>query len=82
MLIHFKVAMDGRMKILVVEVSKRKCFTGTFKAKSGVTIVATNTLNIKKTRWLHLECIHELEMSHNIEDSLSSSFVFSRNPHM
>ena len=39
--------MGERMKILIVEVSKRKCFTGTFKAKPGV-IVATDMLKIKK----------------------------------
>ena len=40
-------------QILIVEISKRKYFTGTFKhstfkAKAGVTIVATNMLEIKK----------------------------------
>ena len=40
--------LDKRMKILIVEVFKRKCFTGTFKAKPGVMIIATNTLKIKK----------------------------------
>ena len=33
------------MNILIVEVSKRKCITATFKAKPGVTIAATNTVN-------------------------------------
>ena len=56
--------MDERMKILINEVSKRKCFTGTFKAKSGVIIVATDILKIKKIKWLRLGCIHELQMSH------------------
>ena len=41
--------MDERMKILIVEVSKRKRFTGIFKAKPGVIIVPTDTLEIKKT---------------------------------
>ena len=36
------------MKILIVEVSKWKCFTGTIKAKPGVTIIAANPLKIKK----------------------------------
>ena len=40
--------MDERMKILIVKVSKKKCFTGTFKAKLGVTIIATNPLKVKK----------------------------------
>ena len=40
--------MDERMKILIVEVFKRKCFTGTFIAKPGVTTAATNMLKIKK----------------------------------
>ena len=40
--------MDERMKILIVEVFKRKCFTGTFKTKPGVTIIATNPLKIEK----------------------------------
>ena len=31
-------------------------------------------------RWLHLGCIHELQMLHNIEDSLSLSIVFSHIP--
>ena len=37
--------MDEGMKILIVEAFKRKCFTGTFKGKPGVTI-ATNMLKI------------------------------------
>ena len=36
------------MKILIVEVSQRKCFIGAFEAKAGVTIVANNMLKIKK----------------------------------
>ena len=36
------------MKVLIVEVSKRKCFTETLKAKPGVTVAATGLLNIKK----------------------------------
>ena len=40
--------MDEQMKILIVEVSKRKCFTGTFKAKPGVIAVAIDMLKIKK----------------------------------
>ena len=40
--------MDEPIKILIVEVSTRKCFTGTFKAKPGVIIVATDMLKIKK----------------------------------
>ena len=63
------------MKMLTVEVSKRKCFTDTFKAKPGATIVATNTLKMKKVRWLHLGCIHELQKLHNTEDYLSSSIL-------
>ena len=39
--------MDEQMKILIVEVAKRKCFTGTFKAKPEVSIIATNLLKIK-----------------------------------
>ena len=42
--------MDEQMKILIAEVSKRKSFTGTFKAKPGVTIIATTLLKIKKFR--------------------------------
>ena len=33
--IHFRVVMDERMKILIVEISERKCFTGIFKANPG-----------------------------------------------
>ena len=40
--------MNERMKILIVKVSKMKCFTGIFTVKPGVTIVATNMLKIKK----------------------------------
>ena len=40
--------MDEPTKILIVEVSSRKCFTGTFKAKLGIIIVATDMLKIKK----------------------------------
>ena len=40
--------MDDQIKILNVEVSKREFFTGTFKAKLGVTVVAANILKIKK----------------------------------
>ena len=69
------------MKILIVEASKRKRFTGAFKAKPGVIIVATNILKSRKFRWLHLGCIHELQLSQNIEDSLSLSIVFSHIPH-
>ena len=36
------------MKVLIVEVSKRKGFTGTFKPKPRVIIVATIMLKIKK----------------------------------
>ena len=46
--IHFRVVVDERIKILIVEVSKRKCFTGTFKPELGVTIFATDTLKIKR----------------------------------
>ena len=46
--IHFRVVIDEQIKILIAEVSKRKCFTGTFKAKPRVTITATNTLKIEK----------------------------------
>ena len=40
--------MDERIKTLIVEVSKRKYFTDTFKAKPGVLVVATDMLKIKK----------------------------------
>ena len=40
--------MDERIKTLIVEVSKRKYFTGTFKAKPEVIIAATDMLKIKK----------------------------------
>ena len=36
------------MKIVIVEVSIRKFFTVTLKAKPGVTIIATNPLKINK----------------------------------
>ena len=39
--------MNEQMKIFIVEVSKMKCFTATFKAKPGGHIVATNLLKIK-----------------------------------
>ena len=68
--------MHEWMKILIVEVSKRKCFTGAFKAKPLATIVPTNILI-----WLHLGCIHELQKLHNIADSLSLSIVLSNSPH-
>ena len=42
--------MDGRMNIFIVEFSKRNCFTGTFKAKPGVTITDTYLLKIKKNK--------------------------------
>ena len=45
---HLQILMNECIKILVVEVSKKKCFTGTFKPKSGVTNVSTNVLKIKK----------------------------------
>ena len=40
--------MDEQINVLIVEISKSKCFTGTFKAKPGVTIIATNPLKIQK----------------------------------
>ena len=40
--------MDAGMKILIIDVAKRKCFTGTFKAKPGVIVVTTDMLKIKK----------------------------------
>ena len=40
--------MDERMKILIAEVSKRICFTGTFKEKPGVIIVASDLLKMNK----------------------------------
>ena len=68
--------MHELMKTLIVEASKRKCFTGAFKAKPWATIVATNIF-----RWLHLGCIHELQKLHNIADSLPLSIVLSNIPH-
>ena len=48
--IQFRVIMYDRKKILIFEVFERKCFiTGTFKAKPGVIVIATNPLTIKKT---------------------------------
>ena len=73
--------MDERIKILIVEVSKRKCFNGTLQAKPGVTVIATNPLKMRKSRCLHLECIYELQKPHNIEDSLSLPIIFSYIPH-
>ena len=37
--------------------------------------------NSRKFRWLHLECIHELQKSHDIKDSLLSSIIFSHISH-
>ena len=47
------------------------------KQSQGVTIVATNTLKIKKRRCLHIGCIDELQKSHNNEDS---SIIVNRLP--
>ena len=38
--------MNEEMKVLIVEVSKRKCFSGTFMAEPRVTMVANNMLKI------------------------------------
>ena len=40
--------MNEEMKVLIVEVSKKKCFSGTFMAKPRVTMVANNMLKIQR----------------------------------
>ena len=46
--IHLKVLMNKLMKILIVDVSKRKRFTSTFKVKPVVAVFANNLLKIQK----------------------------------
>ena len=46
------------------------------KEMSGITIAALICWKSKKFIWLHLGCIHELQKSRKIEDSLSLSIVF------
>ena len=46
--IRLRTPMNEEMKILIVEVSKRKCFSRTFMAKPRVTMVANNMLKIKR----------------------------------
>ena len=66
------------MKVLIVEVSKRKCFTETLKAKLGVTVAATGLLNIKKIYMITFRMSFKIHIRLNLLSHRQSSFPVFR----